>query len=352
MPSGHPDGFRPPKGWGGADDAVPSADVPRADVPAEGEPGWREVAAAASTPTDAEPSTQPVAQDPAPRGASKWWTRRRPAEHATPSAPLTATQTLTDDEAAPPLTEGELAADATVQNLAQTVHHQMLTLIVVAAVAVLAVLALVLNRTVPALKPEPTSVTTTATVRATATATPVTLSSASGFAANAVSDVRFGTVALPASQTIESSEWGPTQADTQLESGIEVIVGLLNSLATATPGATPTDSTTAPAPATPTTTANTYPYGIPSPAGTLSAAARRWIITQDNAAIDRGGSGMRTMTSGYTAWCARSSGQPTRTGEGCFYPTQGGISFIWVWTPPPVTDDVRAGLLNSYVPGF
>ncbi|MCL1841869.1 MAG: hypothetical protein FWF75_09030, partial [Propionibacteriaceae bacterium] len=286
----------------------------------------------------------------APRGRRA----RKAAAQPASQAPLSVTSAEPSDGATLiSHDEDDGVADATMHHLARTAHQLTLTLIVVGSVAVLAILALVLSRTVDQFKPAPTLVTQTATVHVTATATPVTLATDGGFAANAVSDVRFGTVVLPASQTIVSSRWGPEQADTQLQSGTEILIGLLGS-ATPTPGAVTVAPSTAPAqaPATPTTTVNTYPYGIPTPASTLSAAARRWITTQDGATIDRGGSGMRTMTSGYTAWCARSSSQPDRTGEGCFYPTQGGISFIWVWTPPAVTDDIRATLLNSYVPGF
>jgi len=131
----------------------------------------------------------------------------------------------------------------------------------------------------------------------------------------------FGTVALPADQTIESGGDAAAIANVRLWSGIEVNLGSMQ-----------------------------------MPTATVDAMAdqvRAWASRNQLASvIDLGAGAVETSALGFTGWCAPVSRTDGSAGRACFYPTIRGSTFIWVWTTGSggSATDIQT-ILDHYVPG-
>jgi hypothetical protein len=135
----------------------------------------------------------------------------------------------------------------------------------------------------------------------------------------AVQTDRFGTLGLSTSQSYDNAEASVGGVTVSLASGLTVLLGSLQVGAT-------------------------DPSELEQPVQTWLTSSGVAPAVQDDGAV-------QTSPLGYAGWCATASTLTGRHGLGCFYPTQGGSTFIWVWVPYGVPDTVAQALIDHYVPG-
>ena len=183
-------------------------------------------------------------------------------------------------------------------------------LAVICVLLIVAVVALVTSdtrvRRNAAVTPAPVTVTTTETIQ---------VSSAPDFGAGSmVSYPVFGSVPIPVGTTIRNTTASSDSLAVTLSSDLQFIIGTLHSPA--------------------------------SDPAALAGPATAWA-SQQGVTLEQPGAW--TSPLGYRALCATAAA-PAQ-GQGCFYPTAGGSTFIWIWTANGVTDDIATAMLNAYVPG-
>jgi len=125
----------------------------------------------------------------------------------------------------------------------------------------------------------------------------------------------FGTVALPTGLSIVSVESDVRGATVSLTSGVRVLLGTL--------------------------------LAPLSDLSEMAYHARIWANETGFQGMDDSNGAVQTSALGFAGWCA-SSYPAGALGRGCFYPTDQGSTYIWVWATSDA--DIQT-LLDHYVPG-
>jgi len=206
------------------------------------------------------------------------------------------------------------------------VRQLRIGLAVLSVALVLAVVALVGARVVPARTPPTPTVTVTVTPvpvaqTAPAESSPINIVNRTG--GGSVAAPTFGILLVPADQTIISSGWHQfdhSEWAVTLGSSFQIVMGRLDVAAGASVD--------------------------------LAASAQAWA-QGSGIGLDVADSFVRTSALGYTAWCAYGYPMPLGSRSAwCFYPTQQAATFMGLTaTAPDVTDAQFQTLLDAYIPG-